>query len=80
MSTNNNDWRLTNQMNYLYQKKLDLKPYQPYRKGWEHEHCAFCEKTIDVDSPDAYATEDNYHWICKECFNDFKKMFKWKVD
>ncbi len=80
MSANNNDWRLTNQMNYLYEKKLELKSYQPYREGWEHDHCEFCCETIDVNSPDAYTTEDNYHWICQECFNDFKDMFKWELE
>ena len=26
-----------------------------------------------------YCTIDNYHWICENCFNDFKDMFKWTV-
>ena len=34
---NKNDWRLTNQINYLFQKTLIKKHYQPFRKGWEHE-------------------------------------------
>ena len=33
--------------------------------------------------PDAlcegYCTEDQYHWVCKDCFEDFKKQFQWNV-
>lgn len=75
----NNDWRLTNQINYLYEKKLLQIPFESYRDGWEHEHCAFCSERIDSNTINAYATEDKYHWICKDCFNDFKDMFKWSV-
>jgi hypothetical protein len=27
-----------------------------------------------------YVTEDGRHWICKECFNDFREQFEWKVE
>ena len=75
----NNDWRLTNQMNYLNKKKLIKGSFKPYRKGWEHEHCTFCSEKIDNAVEFAYSTEDRYHWICQECFNDFKELFKWEV-
>ena len=74
-----NDWRLTNQINYLYNKTLIKSKYQPYREGWEHDHCEFCSERIDVNSPEAYCTEDKYHWICADCYNDFKDMFKWNL-
>ncbi len=73
------DWRLTNQMDYLFQKKLIKKQYKPFREGWEHDHCEFCGSRIDTSVPFAYATEDNYHWICEECCDDFKEIFKWTV-
>ena len=73
------DWRLTNQMNYLFQKQLIHVHYEPYRPGWEHDHCAFCSETIDSSTPMAYCTTDQYHWICESCFNDFKEMFHWEV-
>ena len=75
----NSDWRLTNQMNYLYKKKLIKGRFKAYRKGWEHEHCAFCSERIDNTVTDAYSTEDRYHWICPKCFSDFKDMFEWDV-
>ena len=76
---NNNDWRLTNQKNYLYKKKLIKGKYVPYRSGWEHDHCEFCSERIDKNTSIAYSTEDGYHWICEECYNDFKEMFKWDI-
>jgi len=75
----NNDWRLTNQMNYLHQKKLIKSAFKPYREGWKHEHCSFCSERIDGSTTLAYSTEDGYHWICPECFEDFKTMFEWEV-
>ena len=36
-----------------------------------------------VDDPDAveaaYTTDDEYHWVCKGCFEDFKAQFGWIV-
>lgn len=74
-----NDWRLTNQMKYLFEKKLLHTKYTPFREGWEHDHCEFCSETINQSTDLAYCTTDKYHWICKKCFNDFKEMFKWEV-
>ena len=73
-----NDWRLTNQMSYLFEKPLFHVAYEPYRPGWEHDHCDFCTDTIDAQTGLAYCTMDKYHWICSECFKDFKDMFNWK--
>ena len=58
-----NDWRLTNQMNYLFQKTLIKRRYEPFREGWEHDHCEFCGDLIDFSAPFAYATENNYNWF-----------------
>lgn len=74
-----NDWRLTNQMNYLHKKILINKQFAPFKKGWKHEHCEFCSKRIDSQTTDSFTTEEGYYWICKECFNDFKEMFEWEL-
>ena len=76
---NNNDWRLTNQMNYLYEQKLEHINFQKYSNSWEHEHCEFCNETICDSKQTYYCTLDKYHWICEECFNDFDDMFNWQV-
>ena len=45
-----------------------------------HEHCDFCwEKTMTNTECEFYCTKDMYHWICKECFEDFKDKFGWTV-
>ena len=75
-----NDWRLTNQMNYLFRKKILKTTYEAYRKDWQHDHCEFCSERIDETTKEVYTTEDKYHWICPKCFHDFKKIFEWQTD
>ena len=80
-----NDWRLHGQENYLKGAKLVWKRYTRYSADWDHDHCQFCmAKFMDIDTPEVlregYATLDNYSWICKRCYEDFKQMFAWQVD
>ena len=78
------DWRLTNQEKYLKGVSLKLEKYKGYRDGWDRDHCQFCWKKFS-ESPgetvlyQGYATEDNYRWICIQCFEDFKDLFKWNI-
>jgi hypothetical protein len=79
-----NDWRLQGQEKYLKGATLIFKNYAPYRAGWDHDHCDFCQRKFmkpgNSDTlSEGYATKDNYHWICSECFKDFVDMFKWIV-
>jgi hypothetical protein len=79
-----NDWRLRGQEKYLKNVPLWWKKYARYSESWEHDHCQFCwAKLMEEDYPDVlhegYATEDNYRWICEQCFKDFKDLFEWKV-
>lgn len=78
------DWRLQGQAEYLFGVRLVRKPYTPYSESWDHDHCCFCwaEFSTVLSSEtiqDGYATEDDYQWICLECFEDFKEMFHWVV-
>lgn len=73
------DWRLANQMKYLYRKKLIRTLFERENEEWDHEHCQFCCDKIS-ESEMAYATENKYYWICPECFGDFKEMFEWTVE
>ena len=79
-----NDWRLQGQETYLKGISLWWKRYVPHSQSWEHDHCEFCwAKFAAEDYPDVqhegYATEDNYRWICGQCFDDFEDMFEWEV-
>ncbi|MGE5423030.1 MAG: hypothetical protein ACM3QW_07185 [Ignavibacteriales bacterium] len=79
------DWRLQGQEEYLTGVRLTLKKWTSKNPKWDHDHCAFCwAKLSDLDIPDSqdegYTTENDYHWICKECFLDFNEMFGWIVD
>ena len=79
-----NDWRLQGQGAYLKGVSLCWKKYARYSESWEHDHCEFCwAKFMEADYPDVlhegYATEDNYRWVCEQCFEDFKDLFGWEV-
>jgi hypothetical protein len=78
------DWRLTNQQQYLFGVTLQRKPYSQSHESWDHDHCAFCwAKFSETGGPEipheAYATLDDYHWVCPTCFSEFRTMFDWKV-
>ena len=77
-----NDWRLTNQENYLKGKVLLKKLYKDRKSKTTHDHCEFCMGKFSENPNDytvGYCTEDYYHWICENCFEDFKELFKWKI-
>ena len=79
------DWRRKGQEKYLIGIEMEyIEDYKPYSESWEHEHCDFCMVTIsayDGDLHDGYCTMDEkrMHWICNNCFDDFKDEFKWSV-
>jgi len=80
--TDMRDWRLQGQERYLRGVTLARRTYKQYREGWEHDHCEFCwtkfsEKGENLNV--GYVTTDYYHWICENCYQDFKDMFQWKV-
>ena len=78
-----NDWRLLNQQEYLMNAKLKKAEYKMPSEKWDHDHCAFCcDKFSEIkeDLTQGYCTADQKYWICEECFNDFKEMFKFEVE
>ena len=77
--TNLDDWRLTNQIDYLYQKQLKYINFRKSSDRWDHEHCEFCNKAILEDSIKEYCTLDEYYWICEDCYKDFNDLFEWKI-
>ncbi len=74
----NNNWHLTNQMNYLYQKNLIKGTFKLIVKAGSMNIVLFVLKKMIIPTL-AYSTEDRYHWICPECFDDFKTMFEWRI-
>ena len=76
------DWRISNQMDYLFQAKLKHMDYAERASKTDHDHCEFCMDKFS-DRPDdlhiGYCTADEYYWICEECFTDFAEMFEWRV-
>lgn len=75
------DWRRHGQEKYLKGENLIARDYYIYRDGWDHDHCEFCGAKFSLDKNDlneGYATKDGYHWVCQDCYNDFKDEFNWK--
>ena len=81
MTNPGQDWRLQGQENYLFSKKLVFKNYSDRATNYEHDYCEFCGNKFSELIPEClksgYTTENNYHWICNKCFNDFKDKFEW---
>jgi len=79
-----NDWRLTNQQKYLHGVSLCWRRYSPPKPEWDHDHCEFCwAKFMDEDGTkilrEGYADEGERHWICEQCYEDFKDLFDWQI-
>jgi hypothetical protein len=81
-----NDWRVTNQSNYLTGSRFRWAVWWPYREGWDHDHCEFCfaeisDRLIDghTEVNVAWVTLDDYRWVCPKCFEHFRHRFRWTV-
>ena len=82
------DWRLSGQEKYLFGATLVRRKYAQgpvMGSSWEDDHCEFCRALFMRDNfPDVlhegYATPNLVHWICDDCFKDFRHMFLWKVE
>ena len=77
-----NDWRITNQKKFLYKSKI-LKCSILQFPEKDHEHCCFCWEKFGKHSDmlkEGYCTVDYNHWICQNCYNDFKDYFEWLID
>ncbi|MFN8037186.1 MAG: hypothetical protein U0V73_14760 [Acidimicrobiia bacterium] len=86
MPAGDDDWRLTNQEAYLRGRRLRWSTYVGPRPDWDHDHCEFCWAKFaaaDVDDEvmgEGYVNDDDErHWICSECFEDFHDRFGWIV-
>lgn len=76
-----NDWRLTNQLEYLFSKTLKKAVYAP-SGSHDHAHCEFCFSKFGAGEhllKTGYCTMDGYHWICNQCFYDFRQQFQWRL-
>lgn len=76
------DWRIDN-AKHTRGAVLTLKKYIAPRDTWDHDHCECCWAKFMESTPDAlsegYATEDNYRWICPNCFRDLKDEMGWTL-
>lgn len=76
------DWRLRNQKRYLARREFTWAGYRPHSEQWDHDHCAFCWRKFAAygeSLTSGYVTTDHYHWVCKDCFNDFQRKCSLKL-
>jgi hypothetical protein len=76
------DWRLQGQEQFLKGASLIKQKYNKYREDWEHDHCEFCGEKFSEKPEDlymGYSTADSYHWICEDCYNEFREIFQWVI-
>ncbi len=80
------DWRLMGQERWLRGVTIKRADWSPRNDRTDHDHCAFCTKRIaapDSGYDDAictgYCTLELYHWVCPQCFNDFRDRFQWTL-
>ena len=78
------DWRLQNQLSYFKGAELVWRVYRPTGPDWKHDHCEFCwAEFAERDEPtvlhSGYSTPDEYRWVCRNCFEDFRELFCWQV-
>ena len=85
-TSKSDDWHLRGQEKYLLGASLVRRSYRRYagNREWDHDHCAFCwAKFMVEDHPgvlhEGYATPDDYHWICDQCFSEFRDRFQWQL-
>lgn len=77
------DWRLQGQEKYLQGATLQRTAYKKWSETWDHDHCEFCWAKFserENDLHEGYCTLDQRHWICDECFQDFKEKFEWHLE
>jgi hypothetical protein len=77
------DWRRTDQEEYL--TGIPLKFMARYPKGplYDHDHCEFCFQEISMyegATHCGYCTLDEYRWICPACYEDFREEFGWTLE
>jgi hypothetical protein len=84
VTADKNDPRLTTQESYLKGVALSWKEWSQPKPDWDHDHCEFCwakfgPPSLGKDILGAgWTTNDNRHWVCDNCYSDFKDMFDWQ--
>jgi hypothetical protein len=77
------NWRIDNAKS-TRGSVLYFRKYKRFSEDWDHDHCEACwAKFMEIASAEilteGYATEDNYRWICPQCFQDLKEEMHWKL-
>lgn len=84
---NMQDWRIDNYDGNLNGETFKLEKFKSDQTN-DHAHCVFCwQKITDLEIDDCdkegyctFSSETGQKiWVCKNCFNDFKTRFDFKL-
>ena len=87
-----NDWRLTEQAEFLGGATFERKRWNP-REGDDHDHCEFCWAKFAEPHPaepdpvqigysaagPPHDPQPNRYWVCEKCFEDFREQLRFEV-
>jgi hypothetical protein len=77
------DWRQNGQDRYLRGAGFRWRAYRAPSPSWDHDHCEFCSLKLAELGPDVlthgWQTEDEYRWVCGDCFEEFRTRFGFVV-
>jgi hypothetical protein len=81
------DWRLAFGALHLRGARFHWKAWYPPSEDWDHDHCiGYSAKFMLHEGclSEGYAVtghekfRDDYHWVCKSCFEDLKENLGWQ--
>lgn len=77
----NNDWRLMNEIEHLYNQEVDPTDGEELIEHLPNlKKCVFCLDMVEAEICQKwYLPLDQSCCICEKCFDDFKDMFRWRL-
>lgn len=86
MTPDKSDWHWSNAGPHLQGLTLYRRRWTMTRPQWDHDHCELCgskfmaqDRAIPDTLHEGYATDDEYSWVCAQCFADFRDHYRWSV-
>lgn len=67
--TDDSEWRLMGQDDWLAGRPLGWAEWFSYRPGWNHDHCAFCGAEIAATKTDHVDYTAGYVTACQRRLN-----------
>src|SRR4051812_40386643 len=77
------DYRLESIRQWHEGKTWHHAQYKQPSPTWDHDHCILCWRRLAEPTAgfsdaqyDGYTDEEDYHWMCNQCFSDLFEQLK----